>query len=125
MSVSFATYYRNRANLATAGERLDDRRPRMSEPTTAAAVPAVPENLQPTAMWVAGPPQPDGYAAFRGQFQLDRAAVVDMLFWGESWFVAKVDGKFATEGPTRCEAGEHEAVAASIKLAAGAHVIVA
>jgi hypothetical protein len=77
-------------------------------------------------MWPEGPaPQPDTYAAFRGTFTLPAPATVDLLLWGESWFVAEVDGHFAAEGPTRCESGEHEAVAASLKLSAGPHVITA
>src|SRR4051794_17328613 len=92
-----------------------------------AALPMADANpLNPNPMWLAGPPpQPDTYAGFRGMFTLDRDATVDLLIWGESWFVLEIDGQFTAEGPTRCEAGEHEAVAASVKLKAGKHLITA
>ena len=87
---------------------------------------AEPTPLNPTPMWIEGPPpQPDTWAGFRGTFTLDADATVDLLIWGESWFVAEMDGQFLTEGPTRCESGEHEAVAASVKLKPGKHVITA
>jgi alpha-L-rhamnosidase len=80
--------------------------------------------LNPNPMWLAGPPpQPDVCAGYRGTFTLDQDAALDLLVWGESWFVLEVDGQFAAEGPTRSEAGEHEAVAASLKLKAGKHLI--
>src|SRR5690348_12391802 len=82
-----------------------------------------PNPLNPSPMWLAGPPpEPDTYAGFRGTFTLDRDARVDLLIWGESWFVLAVDGQFAAEGPTRSEAGEHEAVAVSLDLKGGKHV---
>src|SRR5213593_4426809 len=95
----------------------------MSEPTAAPTTTVV--DPPPTPMWTEGTPAPDTYAAFRGKFTLESDAVVDLLLWGESWFVVHVDGQFAAEGPTRCESGEHEAVAASLKLPAGPHLITA
>ena len=75
-------------------------------------------------MWPEAPePQPDSYAGFRGAFTLAAEETLDLLIWGESWFTVEIDGRFVAEGPTRCESGEHEAVAASVKLPAGKHVI--
>src|SRR5205814_8230611 len=76
-----------------------------------------------TMLWTEGAAAADSYAAFRGEFTLEKEATVNLLAFGASWFVVWIDGSFAAEGPTRGEVNDHEAVAASVKLAAGKHGI--
>ena len=73
------------------------------------------DDPKPTPMWIAGPPQPDVYAAFRGTFTLDREASLDFLLWGESWFVAKLNDKHLAEGPTRAHAATKAIVRAQVE----------
>jgi len=76
-------------------------------------------------MWCPGASEgeADYYAAFRGSFELDSAAEVELRTLGASWYVVWLDGEYLSEGPARFPKERPEYQAERVRLAAGKHVV--
>src|SRR4051812_25955970 len=78
----------------------------------------------PRAMWIEGAVA-DSYVAFRGSFDVtrDSGGSSELFAWGASTFSTWINGKPLIDGPTRTEAGRHEAVQATFDMAHGRQVL--
>ncbi len=75
-------------------------------------------------MWIqAGETVPDTYGAFRGWFELDRDAEIELRTIGSSWYGIWLDGHYVDEGPARFPADHPEYQTRPLKLSAGRHLL--
>ncbi|HUW62996.1 MAG TPA: hypothetical protein VMZ06_18475 [Candidatus Bathyarchaeia archaeon] len=76
-------------------------------------------------MWVDGakPGETDYHVAFRGVFELEADAEVEIRTLGASWYVGWVDGAYAFEGPPRFPIAYPEYQMDRVNLKAGKHVL--
>ncbi len=79
-----------------------------------------------TRMWIAQPiPAPDTHVAFRGTFEVEAAADIELSAAGASAFILWLDGELLGEGPARFDLQHPEYTTIATRIAAGRHVIAA
>ena len=75
-------------------------------------------------MWVDGAkPSADYHVAFRGVFELEADAEVEIRTLGASWYVGWIDGEYFTEGPARFPIAHPEYQTDRVTLKTGKHVL--
>ncbi|MEN6521474.1 MAG: family 78 glycoside hydrolase catalytic domain [Armatimonadota bacterium] len=76
-------------------------------------------------MWPANPKacEADSYVAFRGQFELNTDAEIELRTLGASWYGCWLDGEYITDGPARFFRDHPQYQSTRHKLSAGRHII--